>query len=87
MKRLCSVLMAALVAVTVASSATKSEICIGPYPNEITVSEGFFNAEGADVTYDSALDEASVNVIRSFAQNLTLVSGADNIVSAGKSDK
>ena len=87
MKRLCSVLMAALVAVTVALSATKSEICIVPYPNEIAVGKGCFDAKGASFTYDAAMDEPSVNVVKAFASQLSMVSGAENAVSAGQSDK
>ena len=76
---------AVLAAVTVATAAAKSKITVVPYPNEVTIGNGTFNAQGANVTYDAALDEASVNVIKAFAEKLSFVSGAKNVVSAGKS--
>ena len=72
---------------TVAVAAAKTEITIVPYPNEITVGKGCFDAKGASFTYDAAMDEPSVNVVKAFANQLSLVSGAENAVSAGQSDK
>ena len=57
-----------------------------PYPNEVQLGEGGFNAQGADVTYDAALDEATVNVIVNFAEKLAVVSGAAGNVAAGTAD-
>ena len=57
---------------------------IVPYPNDIQTGEGVFDARGAAVTYGSSLDEASVNVIRAFAQKLSAVSGVESVVAEGK---
>ena len=74
-------------AMTVANAAAKSKIRVVPYPNEVTVGNGSFDAQGASVTYDAVLDEATVNVIKAFAEKLSFVSGTQNAVSAGKSDE
>ena len=54
-----------------------------PYPNEVCIGEGLFEAKGASVTYDETLDEASVNVINLFAQKLSEISGKQSAVAAG----
>ena len=74
-------------AMTVAVAAAKTEITIVPYPNEITLGKGCFDAKGASFTYDAAMDESSVNVVKAFASQLSMVSGAENSVSAGQSDR
>ena len=79
--------MSACVLLLVQSCTEAQEINIVPYPNDITVVEGSFNAKGAAVTYDESLDEATINIIETFAQKLSFVSGAQNAVSAGVSDK
>jgi hexosaminidase len=58
-----------------------------PYPNEVNASEGEFNAKGAAVTYDASLDEATVNVICSFAEKLSVTSGAESAVAEGEADR
>ena len=77
----------AVIALTVVKNSAQSEVTIVPYPNEIELGIGTFDAKGAEVTYDVALDEATVNVIKAFAEKLSSVSGAKNVVSSGKSDK
>lgn len=62
-------------------------IVIVPYPNEMTFGEGRFNAEGAPVTYDSSLDEATVSIISSFARQLSFVSGVENDVETGQGER
>ena len=87
MKRLIFLCLSACVLLLAQSCAEAPEINIVPYPNDITVVEGSFNAKGAAVTYDESLDEATINIIETFAQKLSFVSGAQNAVSAGVSDK
>lgn len=86
MKRLL-VILAAFAALLVVSCSESPKVTIVPYPNDITLGEGSFNAKGAPVTYDESLDEASVNVIKAFTQKLSFVSGAECPLSAGVSDK
>ena len=57
-----------------------------PYPNDVQVGEGVFNAKGAAVAYDESVDEASANVIKAFAEKLAVASGAQNAVSVGTAD-
>ena len=57
-----------------------------PYPNEVQVGEGTFNAKGAAVAYEESLDEATVNVIKAFADKLTAISGAASVATAGTAE-
>ena len=54
-----------------------------PYPNDIVVGKGFFNAKGAAVSYDKSLDEATVNVIKAFAHKLSQSSSVSSPLSDG----
>jgi hexosaminidase len=69
------------------SCVEQQSVNIVPYPNEIEMGEGTFNAKGAPVFVDSALDAETADIISSFAQKLSFVSGAENPVSEGVSDK
>ena len=75
-------------AVSCATRQHESNILnVVPYPQEVSVSEGVFNAKGMPFAYDEAMDEPSVNVVRQFAQKLSAISGAENALSAGSADK
>ena len=58
-----------------------------PYPNEVRMGEGEFDAQGATVTYDASLDEAARNIIKAFAVKLSSVSGEKSDLVSGVSDK
>ena len=58
---------------------------IVPYPNDVQMGEGFFNAAGAAVVYDASVDEATVNIIKAFAGKLSSASGKESPVSVGTS--
>lgn len=60
---------------------------IVPYPNNVEVEEGTFKAKGAAVSYDASLDEATVNIIKGFADRLSEASGSKIVVSEGPADK
>lgn len=79
--------MAAAIAVASCCNAEKNLIEVVPYPNEVEIKCGTFNAAGAGFSYSSELDEASRNIINSFAAQLSLVSGAESTVSAEAADK
>ena len=87
MKKLLLTFVAVVSLVACATSVEKPEITVVPYPNELIVGEGTFVAKGAAVTYDEALDSASVKVINALAQRLSFVTGVETAVSAGQSDK
>ena len=52
-------------------------ITVVPYPNEVTVLDGTFNALGADFRCDVAMDQASLDVVKKFQDHLALISGAE----------
>ena len=57
-----------------------------PYPNQVEVGEGVFVAKGAQVAYAEAIEEPAVNVIKAFAAQLSAISGAESVVSAGEAE-
>ncbi len=57
-----------------------------PYPNEVQMGEGVFDAAGAAFHYGEGLDEASLDVINAFAAQLSLVTGKQSAVEAGVAD-
>ena len=69
------------------STPETQTINVVPYPNEVRVRNGMFNAYEADFHYDADFDEATSAVVKSFAGQMSLVSGGDNIVSEGASCK
>ena len=87
MKKLLLTFVAVVSLVACATSVENPAITVVPYPNELIVGEGTFDAKGAAVTYDEALDSASVKVINALAQRLSFVTGVETAVSAGQSDK
>ena len=77
MKKIFLFLTVALAAACAQEVKQNSVLNVVPFPNEVQMGEGEFNAKGAAVTYDAALDEATVNVIASFAEKLSAISGAE----------
>ena len=69
------------------SAPEVNTISVVPYPNEVSVKAGTFNACGADFVYDVNFDEATVEIVKDFADQLSLVSGCENNISAGNSNK
>ena len=86
MKKILFFLTVVLVACT-QEITTNSISNVVPYPNEVQMGEGEFNAKGAAVTYDAALDEATVNLINAFASKLSTISGTESEVSAGTAEQ
>lgn len=86
MKKILFFLTVVLVACT-QEITTNSISNVVPYPNEVQMGEGEFNAKGAAVTYDAALDEAIVNLINAFASKLSTISGTESEVSAGTAEQ
>ncbi len=86
MKKL-MILTAVAAALISCSTAEVKTINVVPYPNEVTVKTGSFDICGADFHYDTKLDEATQNVIKSFACQLSLVTGQLSNATAGLSGK
>ena len=57
-----------------------------PYPNDVKMGEGFFNVKGAVVSYDAAMDAATVNIVNAFAQQISKVTGVKSSVRKGAAD-
>ena len=86
MKKLFLLLTIAIAASCATEVHQSNVLDVVPYPNEVQVGEGVFNAKGAAVTYSESLDEASANVIKAFADQLTAISGAESVVTAGTAE-
>ena len=87
MKKIFLFLTVALAAACAQEVKQNSVLNVVPFPNEVQMGEGEFNAKGAAVTYDAALDQATVNVIASFAEKLSAISGAESAVAAGTAEQ
>ena len=71
-----SIFLAAITAAVIScSTAVEEHISVVPYPNEVSIKSGTFNAAGADIRFPADLDEGSQNVIKTFADQLALVTG------------
>ena len=86
MKKIYILLSAALLAFGCQQGTTDS-INVIPYPNEVEVKGGTFNAAGAGFCYASEFDQAAKDAINSFASQLSLVTGAESLASEGTASK
>ncbi len=81
------ILLASIAAAMISCAAVDQKVTVVPYPNEITVNGGTFNAAGADFHYAAEFDEATVNIVKDFAAQLSLVTGKESTVDAGTASK
>ncbi len=84
MKRILFFVMALFVTASAAVIACRAidgqpAVTVVPYPNEVTVRTGTFEVSGADVRYSAGFDDAAKNIICSFAQQLSLVTGEESL--------
>ena len=86
MKRIL-ILSAIAAALLSCSPAGQSNITVVPYPNEVEVKAGTFNAAGAGFHCSEEIDEASMNIIRGFAAQLSMTSGKENTVDGNLSSE
>jgi len=86
MKKIFLLLTVVLAAACATETKEGNILNVVPYPNEVQMGEGVFEAKGAAVTYDQAIEAPAVNVITAFAEKLSVVSGVQNAVSAGTAD-
>ena len=81
-----SVIISVLAAILVSCSTTETQtINVIPYPNEVSLKSGHFNACGADFHYDGKFDQATQNIVKGFAEQLALVTATYSEVSEGRS--
>lgn len=85
MKKILIILPVLLAAAACAPKDVQT-INVVPYPNEVQVKSGAFCVAGADVKYDAAADERTKALIEAFAQQLSLVTGAESAVSEANAE-
>ncbi len=64
-------------------AAEDKTLTVVPYPNEVEIKAGKFNAAGADFHYSAEFDEGAKAVVSNFAQQLSLVSGSESDATEG----
>ena len=69
------------------SPAGQNDITVIPYPNEVEIKAGTFNAAGAGFHCSEDIDEASKNIISGFAAQLSLTSGKESTVDGNLSSE
>ena len=78
-----TIILTAFAAVLAACApASDNSINVVPYPNEVNIKSGSFDAAGAEFHYAPELDEASIKIIEGLAGQLSLVSGKNSTVDA-----
>lgn len=78
-----TIILTAFAAVlTACAPASDNSINVVPYPNEVNIKSGSFEAAGAEFHYAPELDEASINIIECLAGQLSLVSGKNSTIDA-----
>ncbi len=67
-----------LALMTACGTTEKRELTVVPYPNEVVMKTGTFEAAGAGFHYAAEFDDATKAVITHFAQQLSLVTGSES---------
>lgn len=75
------IILSVLLAAAACAPKNVQTINVVPYPNEVQIKSGEFCVAGADVKYDATADERTKALIEAFAQQLSLVTGAESAVS------
>ena len=76
--KLLPILATAVIAAAACCNPNQKELTVVPYPNSVDINCGLFNAKGANINYDAAIDARGTALILNFAEQLTLVSGTQN---------
>ena len=80
------IILSAVAALLVSCAPQESQtLTVVPYPNEVSIQNGTFDAAGADFHYSAEFDTAAQNIIKGFADRLSLVSGKDSKITEGDS--
>ena len=81
-------LIAAVLAIVTSCCKTANNvISVVPYPNEVEIKCGSFNAAGADFFIYEGVDAASTSVIVNLAESLTTISGQESAITDANSGK
>lgn len=81
------VLLLIVVAVLSATAIMARNVTVVPYPDDVVISDGTFNAAGAGFRYDAGFDKLAKDAVLNFAAQLSTVSGKQSNVRKGNSDK
>lgn len=81
------VLLMIAVAVLSATAIMARNVTVVPYPDDVVISDGTFNAAGAGFRYDAGFDKLAKDAVLNFAAQLSTVSGKQSNVRKGNSDK
>lgn len=81
------VLLMIAVAVLSATAIMARNVTVVPYPEDVVISDGTFNAAGAGFRYDAGFDKLAKDAVLNFAAQLSTVSGKQSNVRKGNSDK
>ena len=84
MKKLIIILSALAVSL---SLSAQEKISVVPYPNDVQINDGSFDAAGRSIYHDRNIDAQSLDLISQFADQLSLVSGKKSKMHKGSSDK
>ena len=76
--KLLPILATAVIAAAACCNPNQKELTVVPYPNSVDINCGLFNAKGANINYDAAIDARGTALILNFAEQLTLVCGTQN---------
>ena len=75
------IILSVLLAAAACAPKNLQTINVVPYPNEVQVKSGEFCVAGAGIRHDAAVDARTKTLIEAFAQQLSLVTGAESAVS------
>ena len=78
-------LFLSILIITSCSMADVKDITVIPYPNEVNIKSGSFDAAGADVSYDAGFEAYAKDAIVSFAGQLSRSCGKTGTVAEGVS--
>ncbi len=72
--------MTVLAAMMASCAPKEASIEVVPYPNSVQMKSGTFNAAGATFQTDSAMDDYAKDAVKRFAEDLSLTSGVESII-------
>ena len=75
----------ALTAMMASCAPKEASIEVVPYPNSVQMKSGTFNAAGAMFQIDSAMDDYAKDAVKRFAEDLSLISGVESIITGDPS--
>ena len=81
--KILTIAMLAVAAVACSTGNCEGDITVVPYPNDVEVLCGDFDAAGAAFHYSAEMDEPSVNLVEAFAAQLSLVTSKESKVAEG----